>query len=90
MRDAGHQPAEGCEFFRFDQRVLRLLQVLQRGLRRILGAAHLLFAALALADVDVGADPAIDRAGCIAQRNGAGQERTVLPVLAAQRQLDLQ
>src|SRR5438876_7724348 len=39
-------------------------------------------AALALADVDVGTDPAIDGANCIAERNGARQEWTILSILS--------
>ena len=75
MRDARHQPPEGCEFFRFDQEVLGLLQMAQRRFGRIPGAAQLPFTgvqrglgALALGDLfgrDVDAD---DLAGRIAQR----------------------
>jgi hypothetical protein len=44
-------------------RVLGFLQMLQRRLGRIPGAADLLLAALALADVDMRPDPAIDGGG---------------------------
>lgn len=52
--------ARCCELFRFDQGVLGFPQISQRGFSSIPGTAYLLLAALALADVDVGADPSID------------------------------
>jgi hypothetical protein len=52
-----------ASFFRLDQRVLRLAQVPQRPLRRILGLAHLEFDALALADVERNGHDVLDLAG---------------------------
>ena len=79
-----HQPPKGRKFFSFDQGVLGVLEISQRCLGRIPGAADLLLVALALADVDVGTYPAIHGANCIAERNGARQEWTILSILSAQ------
>ena len=87
--NAGHQPPERRKLLGFDQRILRLPQLAERLLGRILGAADFLLMALALADVDVRADPAIDGAGRVAQRNGARQERAILTVPSTQRQFHL-
>ena len=51
------------ELFGFDQGVLGFFQVPQRCLGRVPGATYLVLAALAFADVDVSADPAIDGGG---------------------------
>ena len=90
MRNTGDKPSKRRELLGLDQRILGFPQMSQRGLGRVLCPVNLLLTALALADVDMGADPAIDDAGCIAQRNGAGQERTILSVLSEQRKLRLQ
>ena len=68
MGDARHQPPECGELFRLDQRVLGLPQIAQRRFRGILGLAHLLFAALALADVERDGDDALDLAIGVEQR----------------------
>ena len=89
MRDARDQSSKCRELFGLDQRVLRFTQVTQRRLGGVLGASKFPLAALALADIDMRADPAIYRVGSVAQRHHAGQERAKNPVLSRQRQLRL-
>ena len=60
MGDAGHQPAERGELFRLDQRILGFAQIAQRRLRGVLGLAHFLLAALALADIQRHGDDVLD------------------------------
>ncbi len=68
MGDARHQPPERGELFRLDQRVLGLPQIAQRRFGGILGLAHLLFAALALADIERNRDDVLDLAVGVEQR----------------------
>src|SRR5262249_41788234 len=90
MGDAGNQTSQCCEFFRLDQRMLGLAQMLQCRLGGGLSSADLLLIALALTDINVGADPAINRTVCVMQRDRPRQERAVLAVAAAQRQLEFE
>ncbi len=62
------EPSERGELLRLDQRGLGLAQVSQRGLGGFLGFAHLLLAALALADVERHGDDPLDLAVGIEQR----------------------
>lgn len=68
VRDAGDQTSEGCELFRLDQRSLGLAQIAQRRLGGVLGLAHLLLAALALADIERHGDDPLDLALGVEQR----------------------
>ena len=68
MGDARHQPPERRELFGLDQRVLGLAQIAQRRFGGILGLAHLLLAALALADIERDGDDIFDLAVGIEQR----------------------
>ncbi len=68
MRDAGHQSPKRCELLRLDQGNLGLAQIAQCGFRGVARLAHLLFAALALADVEGNRDDTLDLAVGIEQR----------------------
>ena len=90
MGDACHQPPERCEFFRLDQRVLGLAQVLQRSFCRIPRPAHLPFASLergfgtlALGDLfssDIDAD---DLAIRVAVRMPVGDPKALVGLVGA-------
>ncbi len=62
MRDTGDKPSKRCELLGLDQRMLGIPQMSQCGFGRVLCPVNLALAALALADVDMGADPAVDGA----------------------------
>ena len=90
MRNARHQPSECCKFFRFDQRVLGFLQISQRGLGRIPGAAYLLlarqqraFRALALGNFFRGDINAENFAGWAAHRVPISNPKAFLGLVGA-------
>ncbi len=90
MGNARDQPAERCEFFRLDQRVLGLAQILQRGLGRIPCLAHLAlaglergFGALALGNLLGGNIDADDLAIRIAVRMPVGDPKALTGLVGA-------
>ena len=90
MRNPRHQSPKSCEFFRFDQKVLGLLQIVQRRFGRIPRVAELSFArpqrslrALAFGDLFCGNVDADDFAAWAAQRMPISDPKPLVGLVGA-------